>query len=156
MNYEQSAEMWESYSSIEEGVAIKSSAKRLAVSMYNEKLGPMHIAPVKYGVVSEEEVDLSHALALLFYKRPQFEFEKEFRALLFYAKGADEMMPAEGVDDFEFTITVPEFGQKMLVNLDVLIDEIYVSPSAPLWFYELVQRLVNVLLKKSVIQSMAG
>ena len=66
------------------------------------------------------------------------------------------MLPTEGIDDFEFTITVPEFGQKMLVNLDVLIDEIYVSPSAPLWFYELVQRLTNVLLKKTVIQSMVG
>lgn len=138
MNYNESVEMWKRYAPIE-GVAIKSNAKRLIVSLYHQKIGPMYFKPITYTDFVNQEIDHTAAMDLINCKMPEYSFEQEYRALLMYAEG----VPAEGKDGDTTIINMPEYGFKIKVSFDALVDSIIVSPDSQPWFYELVTNLTN-------------
>jgi hypothetical protein len=145
MNYDESLEMWKAYCPNEESVAIKTKFQNLLTGIDRPPLGPMHIRPIRYADQVDEEIDQTNFLDLLNYKRPEFAFEKELRILLFYIDGIQDPE-----DENSTIITPPEYGQKIRVNLENLIEEIYVAPNASQWFFELVKKITHLSLNKPV------
>jgi hypothetical protein len=140
--------MWETYCSNGEGVAVKSKFENLLHGINDPNLGSMHIRPIRYAEKVEEEVNLANFLNLLNYKRPEYKYENELRVLLFYTQGIDDPNEKDKI-----IIQAPEFGQKISVDLNILVDEIYVAPNAPEWFYELVKKLTTLTYQKPVLKS---
>lgn len=149
MNYRESDRMWKEYCANGEGIAIKSKLSNLLSGIAPSEKGPMHIRPIKYADKVEEEMDLSNFLELLNYKQASYKFENELRVLLFYLDGAEDPD-----DENSILIKAPEYGHKVQVHLDTLIDEIYVAPNASDWFYDLIADLTHKTgINKPVLRS---
>ena len=110
----------------------------------------------------KKETASENVYETLFYKRRSFEHENEFRMMVF----ADPILykneghnlniyesiidPHEGTKEFD-TIA----GANIKYDLSTLIEEIYIAPSAPPWFKDLVESVLAKydLSKIKVIQS---
>lgn len=120
--------MWNTYSSLEEGIAIKSSIGKLIDSFDPSDPREVVISDIKY-LDYENEYTFDkmegriNALASYFCKRNYFSQEKELR-LLYY--------------DSKIKYHHNILGVKFNVSLESLIDEIYISPKAKKWFVDLI------------------
>jgi len=150
MNDCESAAMWTLYAKNEEGIAIKSTYKGLetcfAKSTSNIYIGKVHY--VDYENATFESID---HLAPFIYKRKSFEHEKELRAIIELPRSETLM---ENNKKYVKPIQPPDDGLYVKVDLDILIDQIYLAPTSSDWRYGLVTRLVRKYrLEKQVIQS---
>jgi hypothetical protein len=120
-NSVESEAMWKLYSKdITNAVAIQTTYQRLRDSFKNYKYMP--IGKVRY----DEYNDIIRNLKGTFWvKRKSFEYENEVRAILHIRK-------YDGLPG----ISVP-------VDIDVLIENIYISPYAPDWFIDVVKSILN-------------
>ena len=148
LNTDENYEMWESYSNLEEGVLIKTTAEKLINSLIDENIGPIHLRPIKYGKRVLDDIDLSYPLELINFKDEVFKFENEYRLNLLYCKG--EIEPN---DENTVIVKAPEKGIKIRVKLNNLIEEIIVSPKSSEIFHEKISNLIvnklNVKVKRS-------
>lgn len=128
MNEFESAGMWKLYSKTNESICIKTQFKRLEKSLpTNIKFGKVKYINYKRDWIPEYEI--YHPFI---YKRTSFEHEKELRAIL--DSSSDKL-------DERFEKT--QNGYWIKINLITLIQQIYVSPEAPDWFVELVEKVKN-------------
>lgn len=126
MSEHESTALWEIYAGREpQGVAIRSTYQRLSESITDPRL--VFIGRVKYIDFEAEAIADFGGFSPFVHKRVYFDFEREIRAVYYLAS------PDDG----------PE-GIQISVDLDRLIEEVYVSPKAPPWFSQLVR---NLLLK---------
>ncbi|WP_313229942.1 hypothetical protein [Sphingobium yanoikuyae] len=72
-------------------------------------------------------------------KRMSFEYEREIRAVIWEMSSSVE--PARGDGDPLFSWS--EFGVNVQVDLENLIDAVYISPTAPSWFSDLVGKIMT-------------
>ena len=122
-NERESEGMWRLYTTaMNQGVSIQTTAERLCQSIYHDGF---EMAEVKYISYSEP---LKDNQTPIWYKRDAFAHEQEVRVV---------------IKDTTFK------GNGMLVDvdLDMLIENVYVSPTAPTWLASLVR---NVLLKYGI------
>jgi hypothetical protein len=140
----ESAAMWKTYLKSDEGVAIKSSRGRLGSAVAKSEYGVWSV-PVKYVDYMNDDVVVPTRWAPFRYKRKSFEHERELRAMIF----------SDVTDEVGKVIESPsEYGLSVKADLNTLIDEIYVSPTAAAWFFQLVRNLAQKYeLDKPVIQS---
>jgi hypothetical protein len=162
--YESSA-MWKSYLKGDEGVAIESSVNRLLLSLKQTK-DVIFMGKVKYIDYEKESItDEDHTIPFL-YKRKSFQHENEVRLNLrlpFHEiiNGVLTIYPDMEIPDImkaEDIMWTKErigaLGVYIPINLDALIEKVYVSPTADDWFYDLVESVSeNYCLKKEVVQS---
>ena len=139
MNEVESMAMWKLYSDINKGIAIQSTYENLdkCLSKY-EHANDIAIGIVKYTA----SIDWTHECTLFrpfAHKRKSFEHECELRAILFRRHNIDNML-----SDTHKSNDIPEDGIQIPVDLNILIDNIYISPKAPNWF----EKLVITLLEK--------
>lgn len=118
------AALWNIYVKSNDGIAIKSTYRRLKESIEKDN-NPTFIGMVKYIDYEKDVFPENNFLNLVMYKRKSFQFERELRALIV---GADKRN---------------EPGMLVKVDLERLINEIYVSPEAEDWFLELVRSIVK-------------
>ena len=139
--------MWDLYAQAGNGIALRSTAERLVQSLNADVANADAVAPVAFepaafylGLVryvdyENDVVVPSTALDYLTCKRKSFEHERELRAAVLSVE------PVVG-------------GQNVACDLDVLIESIYVSPAAPVWFRSAVQGVVaRYGIGMSVLQS---
>ncbi|MBT2196651.1 hypothetical protein KLI54_00095 [Bacillus thuringiensis] len=148
MNDYESAAMWELYLKSSEGIAIQSNVGRLIESF---ELCPkeIHFGKVKYADFNKKVIDMDHPMDLFVYKRKSFEHEREIRAIhkLPFIKAE------EGWIDDEAEPLV-KHGLGLPCDISVLIDRVYISPTAPSWFEELVRSMCDKFnLKDRVFKS---
>lgn len=119
-NDQESAAMWKLYSVNDYGLAISTTFQKLIVALeaFQE---PIYIGSITYLDYSSETVPYGNALYPLFHKRKSFEHERELRGVIINEINSNK----EGVT--------------VKVNLNELIDVIYVSPTAPSWIQEVVE-----------------
>ncbi|PFM49052.1 hypothetical protein COJ52_28300 [Bacillus cereus] len=132
LNEYESAAMWDLYLKSNEGIAIQTSFDRLKRSLQNCK-EDIFIGRVKY-IDHTKESNFGHGLSPFFTKRNSFSHEKEVRLL--YSAVLDNnanMYPDENI-----------LGKNFHVDLEDLIERVYVSPDAPSWFVD----VVKVILEK--------
>lgn len=143
INRYESFAMWKLYLKSSEGIAIRSTFRRLRDSL-KDKQHDIYIGKVQY-IDYEKDIFLGLVLSPFVHKRKSFDHEKELRAII-------QEMPKPGLysEDkrpFENGLYVP-------VDLDLLINEIYLAPTSPPWIKELVESVsMKYGLKKKVRQS---
>lgn len=119
--------MWRLYTrDLTQGVAIQSTCGRLRDSFVREYLrGPITIAPVEY-------IDYSLPLGLsdnpCWFKKKAFEHENEIRTVIMFDYPSEEKAPK---------------GWQLPIDPAVLIENLYISPTAQPWFVELVKDVVG-------------
>lgn len=148
--------LWRIYSVDRQGVAIKTSFKRFKDSLVNYDEA-VRIGEVKYMdyyndvFMDKFKPDNRNFLAFnlflgLLSKRNVFKFERECRAMI----SIEDEMKLKNISN--------ENGFYVPINLNDLIDEIYVSPNSSKWFKNLVVEIVkdygiNKEVKHSVIDN---
>lgn len=129
----ESEAMWNLYTNdTKQGIAIQTSYENLYLALDRDP-------GIATGFVNyiDFSKDFTSFYGTLFYKRYSFAHEKEVRSVI---RRRDMKDPPTG-------IYIP-------INLDRLIENIYVSPTSQPWFYEVVKKTVDKYgIKKSVLQS---
>ncbi len=120
-NTVESAAMWKLYLQSGEGIAIRSSVGQLKAS-FAKSGRPVHVGMVQYINYDVDLTPIHNVIGLGLLKRKSFEHEREIRALLFENEGPK--------------------GIKIHVELETLIESIYVAPTAPAWLKSLVNNVV--------------
>lgn len=130
-NEQESEAMWRLYSrDVTNAVAIQTTAQKLYLALDRDPT--IDIGKVKYIDYEKQYATVNGAF---WYKRKSFEHEREVRAIL------------QSRDN-------PCAGHAISVDIDILIDSIYISPYAPKWFAEVVINVVDRYeIKKPVYQS---
>ncbi len=101
------------------------------------RLGP---GPVSYLDYSSEEIDESNYFNLFLNKRKFFEYENEVRCII-YDDGDINFIPSDEPDPILYHLTeTPSLrsGFHVPIDLEKLIDKIFVSPFSETWFFDLV------------------
>jgi hypothetical protein len=131
MNEYESAAMWKLYAQTNEAVAIQSTYKRLRHCLPEN----VHVGIVHYIDYENEWLPEGNTMRPFVYKRRSFEHERELRALI-------QDLP---ITDKEIQIGLPnqEFGYKVSIDLNELIEAVYISPESPKWFLGLVKNVMQ-------------
>lgn len=124
INEYESAAMWKLYLQSNEGIAIQSTFKRLAESFKNVD-HEVNIGIVRYIDYKKDWVPYGNMFYPFLHKRKSYEHEHELRA-------AD--LDVDQPDDID--------GKYISVDIDCLIEKIFVSPTSQRWFYTLVKSIV--------------
>jgi hypothetical protein len=150
-NYE-SAAMWEQYSTDGQGVAIQTTVGSLIDSLTDESGVFMSgedtpddadeidrvitFGRVRYIDYDRHLIPENNLYAPVFHKRRSFKHEQEFRAA--FSIFGEKLEESEGVDSVDDFSDIPA-GMYIDVNLEKLIDTLYISPTSPEWFSEQVE-----------------
>jgi hypothetical protein len=135
MSEHESAGMWNLYAKTPEAVCIQSTYSKLRKCLPDN----VEIGKVRYVDYLNEWIPESHLLAPFMYKRMSFEHEKEIRAVI----------NLSGLNELDFGSTVikgkPPMGGGIWqpVNMNELIEKVYVAPYAPSWFGDLIKLVVK-------------
>jgi hypothetical protein len=132
MNEAESAAMWRVFSSSHQSICIQSTYKRVREALPKE----VEIGVVKYIFYEHDEIPFGNAWWPLLYKRKPFEYERELRAVWSDTKYL-ECPPGQS----------PQ-GIWQKVDLQALIESVYVSPGGERWFLELVKKVLRRYGKK--------
>ena len=135
----ESALMWEAYAGAE-GVAVRATFQDLQESIRSIAEPPVTFGQVEYVDYLQQEV-LRFGWAPLFHKRVEYRGEEEVRAVL-------PGPPLTIVDSKEPEIRLDpdvteQRGRYIPVDLDILVEEIVVSPRAAPWFAQVVKSVVR-------------
>jgi hypothetical protein len=137
LNEYESAGMWAQYVKSGQGVAIQSTYKRLKGSFSGTDVSVQHIGMVQYVDFTKSWDDggpYAEPYNPLLRKRPIFAHERELRvltSLVDFSRPIEEWMAA--------LTSLTAVGAYAKVDLEILVEQLHVSPSAPEWFRELVQ-----------------
>lgn len=136
MNEHESGAMWSLYLKSNEGIAIQSTYKKLKNSIIDEQ--EIYLGIIKY---IDYEKDYIASYGNLFspfvHKRKSFEHEKELRA--FIMKWPSDLMRKTN----NYTEETINGGISIKVDIEELIERIYIAPNAPKWFTNLVIKVVK-------------
>lgn len=163
MNEFESAAMWKLYLKSNEGVAIQSTYKNLMKTLDGKNVDTeIAVGQVEYIDYDIDYMIDDNPLYAFFYKRKSFEHEHELRAaftriptekgiFINLAKIKDEYYDIA----FDPAINLNTTIEKIPINLNALIEKIYVPPIADDWFKEIIESLVEKFgLNKKVERSM--
>lgn len=126
MNMHESAGMWKLYSSTNEAVAIQSTYRRLHLALPDES----YLGVVSYIDYETDWLPEGNIYWPFIHKRKSFQHEQELRAVIW--KCPD---PAKGETD---EVLNSRSGIEIKVAIDYVIENLYISPTAPDWFTNLV------------------
>lgn len=146
LNNFESAAMWNLYLKSNEGISIQSNFKRLTECFHKYPDNNVFVGIVKYIDYDKDWIPEGNILYPFIHKRKSFEYEKEIRALILDLNTKDKKLD---LDSCKFS-----HGFYVPVDLEILIEKIYVSPASPDWFYTLVKSITNKYeIDKDVIKS---
>lgn len=133
--------MWKSYTASNQALAIQSTFSKLVQSFENNKKYSIFIGKVKYIDYKKDSIPWDNAFNPLMHKRHNFKHESELRVIvvdhgpLLYGKEL-------------------QIGQRVFCDLSSLIEKIYLAPTAPDWFKNIVLTMMQKFgLDKPVINS---
>lgn len=142
MNRHESAAMWKLYAKSNEAIAVKSSYQQLKDCLDNE----CFVGVVQYIDYESAWLPEGNSLYPFVHKRISFSHEQELRAVI------HELPTKDGKIDYS---QEPRAGGVWkVVDVDKLINEIYIAPMSPSWYRELVAQIAaRYGLSKPVVQS---
>ncbi|MFM5845328.1 hypothetical protein ACET69_00920 [Aeromonas veronii] len=133
LNDHESAAMWKLYAQTNEAVAIQSRFSVLQ-DLLPEKT---YVGRVKYIDYDKDWLPEGNGFWPFVHKRKSFEHEKELRIL-------SQELPLSASDDtINFNQKNDTFGKNIEIDLNQLIEAVYISPDAPAWFFELVKGAID-------------
>jgi hypothetical protein len=142
INEYESFAMWQIFTQNSEGLAIQSTIGRLQKALEVEKDFKQYIGEVNYIDYKKEYIPFDDMFFPFLFKRKSFQYEREVRIL------AD-------LSDQEIKIND---GIKINVDINHLIEKIYIHPKSENWYKKLVIELVSKLgfnfeIEKSDLES---
>lgn len=147
INEYESAAMWNLYLKSNEGVAVQSTFNKLITSFDEDTEYSVHVGKVHYIDYERYFMPETNLFYPFLHKRRSFEHEKELRAIIM-------KFPPKNGGGLDFDAEPFEFGFKSLVDLRVLIDKIYVAPTAPKWIFDLIKTVLEQFsIDKEIVQS---
>ncbi len=139
MNYHESAAMWYQYAKTNEAIAIRSTFQKLDDLLDSDCL----LGVIKYIDYEHDWLPEGNLLFPFVHKRLSFAHEQEIRVVV---------QDNPNLPNFVKEIRPDGIWKKL--DLSLLIEEIYVAPTSPTWFHELVEKVISKYeLNKPVIQS---
>jgi hypothetical protein len=141
--------MWKVYLSNNEGIAIQSTYRRLTDSLASYDEFEVYVGKIRYINYDNEAIPRDNLLYPYMYKRKSFEYEEELRALIStFQHGKNNFFSQQG-NKFADTPGLP-----VTVDIELLIENIYVSPTAPSWIFEVIRAVTNRFgINREAIQS---
>ena len=142
INEYESFAMWQIFTQNSEGLAIQSTIGRLQEALAPEINFNQYIGEVNYIDYKKEHIPFDDLFFPFLFKRKSFQYEGEVRIL---------------TDIGDSTVKINE-GLKINVDINVLIEKIYIHPKSENWYKNLVIQLVKQLgfdftIKKSDLES---
>ncbi len=165
MNEFESAAMWSLYLKSNEGVAIQSTYKNLQKSL-NQKGVKQTIAVGQIDYIDYERDRMidGNPLLAFYHKRKSFEHERELRAAFTKIptkKGTYINLAKMDNDSYnieiDHSVDLNNIVEIIPINLNALVENIYVPPTSDDWFKEVVESLLkkfklNISAKKSELE----
>lgn len=159
INEHESLAMWKLYTSSNQAIAIQSTFGRLRICLQPHRMPPHGepiLSKVKYIDYEKDVVPRNIHLAEYFYKRKSFEHEAELRAVLQELPLVPASRDSDGrVTGWYYDYAKPKVdGKNLIIELDMLVEAVYVAPTAPNWFYSLVKKVLEKYgIDKKIIRS---
>jgi len=138
INEIESAAMWKICLQSNEGVAVKSTFKRLKDSFIPHTEDEINIGKVKYIDYNTDVIPKGNTFFPFLFKRKAFKYENELRAVIMKFAPQDET-----IGKHILYVDPKWLGIPVKTDLDTLIDKIVVSPSVPEWVINLVKSIVK-------------
>ena len=142
INEYESFAMWQIFTQNTEGLAIQTTIGRLKKALEQEKRTEQFIGEVNYIDYKKEFIPFDDHFFPFLFKRKSFQYEREIRII------SDMSKKEMRIDN----------GLKVDVDLDELIEKIYIHPKSENWYKNLVIQLVDQLgftfnIEKSDLES---
>ena len=142
INEYESYAMWQIFTQNNEGLAIQSTLGRLQKSLDLDKEYEQHIGEVNYIDYKKEYIPFDNTFFPFLFKRKSFQYEREIRII-------------SDLTDHNLAI---DNGVKIDVDIEILIEKIYIHPNSENWYKNLVIELVRRLgfdfqIEKSDLES---
>jgi hypothetical protein len=143
MNEFESAAMWDLYLNSSDGIAIETDFARFRESFSAEKEHDVLIGTVKYIDYAVEPVPFGNFLFFPLHKRKSFEHERELRAIVWLLstvtkqKLEGKRVREKGAEN------TPLEGINVHVNVETLIRNVFVSPTAQRWYVDVVRSVLD-------------
>jgi len=140
MNERESAAMWKLYAKTDEAVAIQSTYTIL----HNCLPDKSYIGVVNYIDYENQMIPFDNVFWPYTHKRLSFEHERELRVIEvdFPSSAAVAAAKAANLQTSDWERETPK-GKLINIEIKQLIEAVYVSPTAPPWFFDLVEAVVN-------------
>lgn len=148
----ESEAMWKIYSSANSGIAIKTNFDSFVKSFITDE--QMHIGTVKYIDYDNEKIREDDLLSPYLHKRKSFEHEREVRAIIQHRppEASLENLPNFLSDEIPTWPDMCDTGIYYEVDLNLLIQEVVIDPSAPDWLLDLVNSVADRYNLQAVIK----
>ncbi len=142
INEYESFAMWQIFTQNSEGLAIQSTVERLKNALDSEKNHEQFIGEVNYIDYKKEYIPFDDMFFPFLFKRKSFQYEREVRII------SDVTQSNIKLND----------GLKINVDINQLIEKIYIHPKSENWYKNLVIELVSKLgfdftIEKSDLES---
>lgn len=142
INEYESYAMWQIFTKNNEGLAIQSTVGRIQEALQPENRYEQYIGEVKYIDYKKEYLPFDNDFFPFLFKRKSFQYEREVRV----------------VSDLTSYNQYINEGVKMNVDINQLIDKIYIHPKSENWYKRLVIALMQQLgfdfpIEKSDLES---
>ena len=142
INEYESFAMWQIFTQNTEGLAIQTTIGRLKEALQPERQTEQYIGAVNYIDYKKEFIPFEDTFFPFLFKRKSFQYEREIRII------SDVSANGMKIDN----------GLKVDVNLNQLIEKIYIHPKSENWYKKLVIELVSKLgfdfeIEKSDLES---
>jgi hypothetical protein len=142
INEYESFAMWQIFTQKSEGLAIQSTLGRLQKALIPETTYAQHVGEVNYIDYKKEYIPFDNDFFPFLFKRKSFQYEREIRII------SDVTQHNLMIDN----------GLKIEIDLNQLIEKIYIHPKSENWYKNLVIELVKRLgfdfeIEKSDLES---
>jgi hypothetical protein len=131
----ESAALWRIYGQVDEAVAVRSTYNRL-IRSFDHHPQDIFVGTVTYVDYDNQFVPEGNMFAAFLHKRRTFSYESELRAVI-------QDLPLNADDQIDLNLEPTTPGISVPVALEVLIEGIYVAPTAPEWFASLIEKVVR-------------
>jgi len=141
-NEYESFAMWQIFTQKNEGLAIQSTLGRIKQALIPENTFEQHIGEVNYIDYKKEYIPFDNAFFPFLFKRKSFQYEREIRII---------------TDVTSQNLTIDN-GLKIDVDINLLIEKIYIHPKSENWYKNLIIEMVKRLgfdfeIEKSDLES---
>ncbi|WP_026978272.1 hypothetical protein [Flavobacterium tegetincola] len=129
INEYESFAMWQIFTQKNEGLAIQSTLGKLQKALNNDTEFEQYIGEVNYIDYKKEYIPFDNTFFPFLFKRKSFQYEREVRVI-------------SDVTKFDLEI---DNGLKIDIDIEELIEKIYIHPKSENWYKKLVMDLVSRL-----------
>lgn len=147
----ESVAMWKVYGAPGPGIAIVSNGSRIERGLMHDDR-KLYFGKVRYFDQSSETIDWSNAFNIIMAKRTSFSFENECRLVYWDTSSTHDPLDFDSWDDGTMRFEKVNRDDRPLTegvaiecDLELLIDEVLVSPFAPNWYFDAIVKLKNSL-----------